>query len=311
MATFPSATLALLHSQVGHITTSQLAENGIGRAARQRLVAAGVLERPYKSVYRLPTKRPTLEKRLIALSLAHPAGFITGPSAGGYLGLRRMPKVSSLHLCLPHGARIEIPVGVKLRQSTKMDETDRRTLPNGMIVASWPRLVVDLAADLSPRSLASVMDQVLALGHATRKDMDEAARRLCHPGRVGSELFLRTLMDGAGRKPVDSDGELHVLRGLHERGVPVEAQHSKLRLPNGRWVRIDLAVPAVRWAVEVDLHPGHLGLHGTTNDKQRDRQLHMIDWQVERLTALDLFDLPAVLDELAELYHRRVSTLAA
>ena len=75
-------------------------------------------------------------------------------------------------------------------------------------------------------------------------------------------------------------------------------------------IRIDMAVPALRWAVEVDVHPDHLSLEGTTGDKQRDRQLHLVDWEVERVTALELLNLPAILDELVELYRARSSRAA-
>lgn len=65
------------------------------------------------------------------------------------------------------------------------------------------------------------------------------------------------------------------------------------------------------WGVEVDVHPDHLLLHGTTADKRRDRQAHLIGWQIERVTALDLLDLEAVADELAALYLIRRDEQAA
>jgi hypothetical protein len=63
--------------------------------------------------------------------------------------------------------------------------------------------------------------------------------------------------------------------------------------------------------VEIDVHPSHLLLEGATRDKRRDRQLHLIDWQVERVTEIDLLDLEGLCDELAELYHRRCLARAA
>jgi very-short-patch-repair endonuclease len=84
-----------------------------------------------------------------------------------------------------------------------------------------------------------------------------------------------------------------------------------LKLPNGAKIRIDLAVPAARWAIEIDVHPDHLLLEGTTKDKRRDRQCHMIGWQVERVTEVDLLDLECLVDELVALYEARLLATAA
>ena len=87
-------------------------------------------------------------------------------------------------------------------------------------------------------------------------------------------------------------------------------QVSDLVLPNGSRIRIDLAVPDVRWAIEIDVHPDHILLEGTTRDKRRDRQCHLIGWQIERVTEVDLIDLPALVDELVVLYRTRVDAAA-
>jgi very-short-patch-repair endonuclease len=310
MTKFSAETLATMQRQLGLITAQQLELGGVRRTARQRLVNENVLERPFKSVYRVATRRPTFEQRLVALSLAHPNGFITGPTAGSYLGLRRMPRASKIHLCLPHPIRIEAPDGVLLRQSTRVGPLDVRTLENGIRIASWPRLLLDLAADLTKANLTSVIDQALQAQHCSLEEVGAIGDRLCHPTRRGSELFVCTLLERGNRKPVESHPELAVLNGLLKRGVPVEPQN-ELLLPNGKWVRIDLAVPAVRWAVEVDVHPAHNRPAGIVSDKQRDRQLHLIDWQVERVTENDLQDPASVFDELAALYRRRAILLAA
>ncbi len=310
MPKFSAEALATMQRQLGHITSKQLTASGIGRTSRELLVDDGVLDHPFKTVYRVATRRPTFEQRLIALSLAHPTGFITGPTAGAYLGLRRMPRASKIHFCLPHPIRIDEPDGVLLRQSTRIGPLDVRILDNGMRIASWARLLFDLAADLNKTNLTSVIDQVIRAGDSSMGELGAISIRLCHPTRRGSELFQRTLMERGNRKPVDSHPELLVMNGLLARGVPVQPQDA-LRLPNGKRIRIDLAVPAVRWAVEVDVHPEHERPRGTASDKQRDRQLHLIDWQVDRVTEEDLLDPKAILDELATLYRKRVSVVAA
>jgi hypothetical protein len=309
MTDLTASALATLQRQRGTITVRQLEQAGVGTKARQRLIAARVLVAAGHSVLRIADAPVDLETRMILLCLQHPKGFITGPTGGGYLHLRRMPRVSLVHFSVPHGTRLDVPNYVRLRQSTLIEPTHVRALENGIRIASWERMAFDLAADLPHFDLLSVIEQILHERRCTTEDLLAMARSMCAPRRRGSQEFARVLLHHHGGPPTESHPELRVLSGLLQRGIPVETQIAHLQLPNGRAVRIDMAVPHVRWAVEVDIHPHHLGLVGTTLDKQRDRQLHLIDWQVERVTALDFVDLTTTLDELARLYHLRAAVL--
>ena len=100
-----------------------------------------------------------------------------------------------------------------------------------------------------------------------------------------------------------------VAAGLRRRNVPIVTQVQPLLLPGGARISLDLAVPSVRWGVEIDVHPDHWLLRGTTRDKRRDRRCHLVGWQVERVTEIDLFDVEAICDELAELYRARCAFL--
>ncbi|MBI4936161.1 MAG: hypothetical protein HY828_19980 [Actinobacteria bacterium] len=109
-------------------------------------------------------------------------------------------------------------------------------------MATWPRLAFDLAADLGPRNLASVIEQMLHEQKCTEIELGAIARELCARGRPGSARFATTLLRRRGRAPSESHPELLVLEQLHQRGVPVVPQVELLHLPDGRTVRIDLAV---------------------------------------------------------------------
>lgn len=311
MHSLTPAALIVLQRQSNVITARQLTAAGITRSQREALVDADVFEHVGQSVFRVVGMPVSRDTRLIELCLRHPAGMITGPTAGGIRGLRRMPRASPLTFALPHNSRADMPPSVVLRRTRRLPEDHRITLPNGMVVPSWPRLAFDLAADLGDRSLASVIEQMLHDDRCTEEELAAIARDLCAPARPGSKRFARVLVRRQGRLPSESDPELEVLVGLQQRGVPVVPQVQLLELPGGGRVRIDLAVPDLRWAVEVDVHPAHLHLLGTTKDKQRDRQLHLIGWQVERITAIDLLDRSRCFDELAQLYRARSAALAA
>lgn len=307
MSQLTAAAIVVVHRQLGAITSEQLITAGVSRRQRARLLEDRVLSAVGHRVYRVTGIPLTLAARTVVLCLQHPAGFITGPTGGGLVNLRRMPKLSKVVFCMPHGARFDCPNFAELRQSRVTPDDHARTLDNGIRIATFERLAFDLARDLSIPNLSSVIEQMLQRKDTTMEALTSVARLLCARRRAGSATFATTLIRRHGGAAADSHPELMVLEGLLQRGLPVVPQE-RLVLPNGRNIRIDMAVPALRWAVEVDVHPDHLYLEGTTGDKRRDRQLHLIDWQVERVTALDLLDLPVLLDELVCLYRERSRT---
>jgi hypothetical protein len=305
-----ASAIALIHQQLGSISCRQLTEHGVSRRARQRLQRDGVLLSTGHSVYRMPTFPVTFEARIVTLCLQHPRTFITGPTAAGLEGFRRMPQASRVQLCSPHGLRVDVPNWVQLRQSNRIERHHIRELPNGIRIASLPRLAFDLGADLSPLDLVSVIEQMRHERGLDIEDLFTIAGELSGPRRPGSATFTKALLLMHGGPPTESDPELRVLRALQRRGVPVIPQVDDLELPNGRRIRIDMAVPAVRWAVEVDLHPSHFGVLGTSRDTERDRQCHLIDWQVDRVSPLDYVRFAQTMDELEQLYVKRCEALS-
>jgi len=90
----------------------------------------------------------TLESRCIALCLTYPSGFVTGPTGGKLLVVRRMPPPEPIHFSVPHGLHVEIGDGVVLRQSTSIRPMDVMTRSSGLRLASWPRLTFEIARDV-------------------------------------------------------------------------------------------------------------------------------------------------------------------
>jgi very-short-patch-repair endonuclease len=308
---FNAEALALFASHLGLATSAMLDTVGISGPTRQRLVRNGLLNRQHKGVYRIVSAPETLESRCLALCMRYPAGFITGPTGGKLLRLRRMPSPEPIHICIPHGMHYRPHEGVIFHQSTSILPIDSFRRDDGLVIASWPRLAFDLARDLDETDHASVVEQILADKRCTLGTLCGIGRRLIHEFRAGSEAFATTLRQRISGGPLESHPEVLIARALAARGVPVVAQLQQLVLPNGNKIRIDLAVPDIRWAIEIDIFPDHYGLRGSAKDKQRDRQCHLIGWQVERVTEIDMLDFDGLIDELVELYHHRVSALAA
>ncbi len=277
---------------------------GVSRNRLIRLVDDGLLVPTSETVYHLAGSQRTLEQRCVELCLAHPRSYITGPTAGVLLGLRRMGKPTELHLGAPHGSNIGPILGVRLRQTTKLPEWHLRRRADGIVVANHPRLAFDLSVDLPPLDHVSVVEQLLTDPSCTPALLRRVAQELVHPARPGSAQFVAMIEQRLEGGPGESHGEVLIARGLRARGVPVVSQH-RVVLPGGQRARFDLAVPAVKWAVEIDGFPDHFGSAGGSSDRRRDRKSHAAGWQVERVAPVDLLDAEGICDELAELYRCR------
>ena len=310
MADLTPQALALLRTQHGHATTRQLTEAGISRRVRHRLLDSGLLTSVHKSVVRIESAPRTLEGRCAALCLGHLDGFITGPTGGKLAGLRRMPRPEPIHFAVPHGIHLDPDPDVVLHQTTSIRSSDVQHRADGINLASPARLAFDLAAFLPIQDHVSVVEQLIAEGRCSIDELGAIARRLCHARRPGSHRFLKSLMARGDRPAAESHYEVVLGDALRARGIPVMPQVADLQLPNGKRIRIDLAVPHLRWGIEIDVHPDHLFLEGSTKDKRRDRQCHLIGWQVDRATELDFLDLPAFVDELVDLYEARLAAAA-
>ncbi len=309
MADLTSKASRVARSQHGVITIDQLVAAKVSRTTIRRLDAAHVLVGDHKSVRRLASAPRTLEQRCAELCLAHPSAFVTGPTAGILMGLRKMPRHSPITLASRHPVHLH-HTGVVFRRSRKVDERDAVRHSDGINMARPARLAFDLAATLGDRAHRSVVDQLMHEHDVELSELAATARRLCHPARPGSVRFATTLST-LTEFPTESDAELRVARALLDRDVPVETNTTWLDLPSGRRARLDLSVPGIRWGIEIDVHPSHLGIIGSTDDKRRDRQAALLGWSIVRITSLDLIDLDAAADELLALYRVRCAEIAA
>jgi hypothetical protein len=291
----------------GVVTTATLRSFGIRSTGLERLVDSGFLRRLERGSFALATAAPTLEHRCRVLCCAHPAGFVTGPTAGMLGGLRRQPN-SVLHFATLHGRRLDPVAGVRFRQTTVIAESDRVHRPDGIVVASWTRLAFDLAGDLRQLDHRSVVHQLLERRLVTVEELAAIGRRLSHPARRGSTTFRRTLATLDGEPHHDSHPELVLRDALVARGVPVRAQVPVTRA-DGVVLHVDLGVAAARWGVELDIHPEHRSVEGHQRDSARVRSMHGTDWQIEPVSELDMTSPATIADALAALYRQRAVSL--
>jgi hypothetical protein len=293
----------------GVITAERLRGCKVGRKATQRLLNDGVLRLVVRGIYVATSVPNSLEQRCYLACAAHPAGFITGPTAGTLGGLRRMPRHSPIHLSVHHRVHLAKVAGVRLRRTTALTQADRVTRDDGITVASWARLAFDLAADLRPLDHLSVLQQLLHEKKVTVDELVAIERRLGHPARPGSGRFRRNLERLDCTAPNESHPEVLLAEALRAIGIPIEHQTRVVRTSTGREAHIDLAVPDIRWGIELDIHPEHRTYEGQAYGAARTRDLHGLDWQIEPVTELDMSNVGVLADELAALFRARCQRL--
>jgi hypothetical protein len=302
--------MSWLQGHHGVITTSALRTCGVGRSTIDRLCRAGVLDNPHKGVYVLAASQPTIHRRCAVLCAAHPTGFVTGPTGGMLIGLRRMPTSSGLHFAVRHGIHLPVEMGVVFRQTTARHAQHIDHRSDGIAIATPVRLAFDLAADLPALDHLSVLHQLVDQRRVTTEQLVAVGIDLCHPARRGSKRFTESLHRLRSGPASQSHPEVVLGEQLRLRGVPVEPQRLVLRDAAGRRAAIDLAVPAVRWGVELDIHPEHRSVEGHSGDARRYRDLHRVDWQIEPVSEADMADVTRLADELTILYQARCRQVA-
>lgn len=294
MNQIPRAALAFARRHHGLVTTDQLTAAGMADRSRRRLLTDGLLVPVHQGIYRLSSHEPTFEQRCVAACLAVPHGMLSGPTAGRVHGLRKCV-TDDIHIISTRAILIDGIHGHRSNFLVPSDSVERGTLR----ILRPARLVCDLAIYLSDADLESVIEQVLDRRMTSLSTLRGIAAGFIASGRNGSRRLARVLNSRPDwNKPPESDLELRVLRALAARGVHLTPQYN-VELDGGRVVRLDMADPTIRLAVEVDHANWHADRFQVQRDKQRDRALIRLGWTVLRVTDRDIeHRFASTIDEL-------------
>jgi hypothetical protein len=107
---------------------------------------------------------------------------------------------------------------------------------------------------------------------------------------------LRKILDARGpaARPTESALEDLALRALFQAGAPPPVRQHELRVPGRQGVRLDLAYPSVRLAIEVDSARWHSDSESYRRDRAKWNLLSALGWTVFILTDFDLDERPEV-----------------
>ncbi len=282
--------LAWLRDHHATISTAALQAHGIDRDARRRLVASGILDRVVDGGYRFAGVDDDEWSRCAALCASRPRLVVGGPTAGRLWDLRRSPRDGLVHVIAPPRSNPCCAAWVRVYRTATLPDVDVVDRPDGIRLTSPPRTVVDMTRYIDDTALASMIEHALARRLCTTPTLQRVAERLGTAGRPWVPRFLRVLASRTPGAPAESEWERRVFDALTAREVRGLVRQFEVCLPRYGRARFDMAIPDLRWALEIDVHPEHRTPEGTARDNQRDDAADTIGWFVRRVSEVQLVD---------------------
>ena len=271
----------------GLVTRDQLRKHGLSERQISRLVLAEVLHPVFRGVYALAPPPWTIALRSLAACLASPGLVVSDMSAAAHWRLRRAPR-DVLEVVVP-APRLPRLRDVRIHRTNRLDERDVIAYANGLRVTTPARTLFDIAADLDPATMTSVVHDALNRRLCTPWSLDDVADRLASQGRPGAAVY-RAAVDGYATRlpPAGSDAELMLADSLAAAGMGQLRRQYPVELAAGSQIRLDLAEPTLRLDVEVDDPAWHADPIAMQRDRSRDLLLGADGWCVQRVTTDDV-----------------------
>ncbi len=273
----------LFAAQHGVASVDQLRERGLARRQIKRLETVGAIIRIHNGVYRSPSVRLDELARCTAVCLARPRIVIAGPTAGRLWDLRRLPRDQRIHVLAPPASNPCVATWVVPYRTDASHPCDVIERQDGIRVTSRARTALDLARWMDPADLLSVIEQVLHDGRLDEADLLDVVADWISPQRPWASSFLRQLDRRIPGAAAESHPEVRVAEALMRLGVTGLVRQFPIDLPGYGRARFDLAVPALRWSIEIDVHPRHRETEGRVSDHRRDVAARAVGWDTSRL----------------------------
>jgi very-short-patch-repair endonuclease len=288
MTSLNSSAVNWMRDHHATISSEALDAVGITTSQRKRLVADGVVERLVDGSYHFAGVEPDEFARCAALCTSRPQLVICGPTAGRIWDIRRSPRDGLTHVIAPPASQPCREPWVRAYRTALIHDDEIVVRPDGIRLTSPPLTIVDLTRYVSNSALASAIESALHAEICTEATLYRTAERRNTPGRAWVRRFVRVLAGRAPGHPRESDWERRVVDALVRRGVSDLQCQVRETLAGHGSVRFDMAIPTIRWVLEVDVHPEHRTLEGQANDNRRDRRGRRVGWVVDRVGELEL-----------------------
>lgn len=299
----------LFAGQHGVASVEQLTTTGLTRRQLRQLVAAGAVEPVLRGAYRTPSTPFDELARCAAVSAARPDVAVAGPTAGRLWGFRRLPRDHRVHVIAPPASNPSIAPWVVPYRTAAIHPHDIAERLDGIRITTRARTAFDLARWLGPDDLLSVIEQAIRDGRLDESEMWAVATDWISPRRRWASCFMLQLTRRLSGGAAESHPEVRVAAALVGAGVRGLVRQHPIDLPGYGRARFDLAIPRVRWAIEVDVHPTHGETVGSAADSRRDEAARAVGWETTRIPRDDYeFRFTAVIAEIADEARQRLAT---
>jgi len=292
----------LAHRQHGVVSVGQLHALGLSKSTIEKAVAAGRLHRLDRGVYAVGHTNLSLHGRCLAAVFAcGPGAVLSHHSAAWLWGLARWVP-APFHVTGPVARRPRLPV--RIHRTRRLADTDW-TLVEEIPVSTVPRLLLDLAACIKPKSLDRLLERSEDLGLFDLRAVEEL---LAHT--VGHRGHKRLRKATALYQPTSftrSQLERRFLELCVQTGLP---------RPRMNYVEegfeLDAYWPEHRFAVELDVFETHGTRAAFERDRKRQEDLLLAGIEITRVTGPRLEREPhEVIARVARLLSARVPYRAA
>ena len=125
-----------------------------------------------------------------------------------------------------------------------------------------------------------MLDYALAYRLVTRAQLEARAA-----GRKHDDV-LRQLLDErpATARPMGSEFEACLFRGLRDAGLPLPVPQYRVLLDDDSEIFLDFAYPDVKLAIEADSYVWHASLTDWQRDRARNNELVALGWSILPIT---------------------------
>lgn len=271
----------LAECQHGVFARRQLLAKGVGPKVIERYLLDRRIEAVYRGVYAFARQLLSREGRWMAAVLAAGPGAVLSHGSAAALWRVLRPTAGPIHVTCPRKLRSR----PSLFPHCLPFSPDEITVHDGIRVTTPSRTLFDIAHHLRSHELSRAMREMDYRRLAGGPGLPELVER--YPGRSGIRSVKRLLSEGWSASPTRSELELRFTSFIDANDVPRPERNALVEL-SGRRIEVDFLWREARVVVELDGYAVHSTRYAFEDDRERDRLLQLADFQVIRVTWLQL-----------------------